>query len=175
METRSSNARICLHFRSMIEKRQLLRGLACVLVMGVVGLVIGCGGGDSTAGETSLPSTPLTKQQFLKRANATCLKNLEEKDAALQKAFSNHQGAPSEKQLESLAIKAVIPAYNNLVEELGQLSPPSGDANEIEGILADYDTELKQVEDNPREFIQSEPFKDANEAAKAYGLETCSL
>jgi len=146
-----------------------------LLAMALAGLVIGCGGGDSTTGATNASSAPLTKQEFLKQANATCVKNLEEKDAALRKAFSEQQGTPSTKTLEALAVEVVLPAYENLVEELGQLNPPSGDAAAIDGIVADFETELKQVKKSPNKMIQSEPFKKTDEAAKNYGLETCSF
>jgi hypothetical protein len=165
------------------KKRWLSRGFSgLLLAMALASLVIGCGSGDSTTSTTanateatSASSAPLTKQEFLKRADATCVKNLEEKDAALQKAFSEQQGTPSKKELEALAVEVVIPAYENLVEELGQLNPPSGDAAAIEGIVADFETELKQVEKSPGMMIQSEPFKETDEAARNYGLETCSL
>jgi ABC-type phosphate/phosphonate transport system substrate-binding protein len=158
------------------EKQRLLRRLGTLLLaMALTGLAVGCGGGNSTTEATSASSAPLTKQEFVKRADATCLKNLEEKDAALQKAFSEQQGVPSKKELEALAVEVVIPAYANLVEELGQLSPPSDDTAAVEGMVADYERGLKQVEEDPRQLISSEPFKETNEAARQYGLETCSL
>lgn len=158
------------------KKRHLSRGLSGLLLATVLAsLVIGCGSGDGTTEATSASSVPLTKQEFLKRAEATCVKNLEEKDVALKKAFSEQQGTPSKKELEALAVEVVIPAYANLVEELGQLSPPSDDAGGVESMVADYEQELKQVEENPQQLISSEPFKETNEVARQYGLETCSL
>jgi hypothetical protein len=156
-----------------------LRVLAAALLVALSAvLVVACGEGDSTGADTTA-STPLSKNEFLKRGNAACVRGLKDKDTAVQDAFkkleARGQEEPSTKDFEAVVREAVIPNYESLLDDLSQLQPPARDTATVEELMGKYRAALSKIERDPRQALAAEPFRSGNEAAKSYGLESCLL
>ena len=145
-------------------------------------LFSGCGGSDSSnasATSESANSAPLTKKQFVAQANQICQKGLEEKDEAVNKAREELPAQvlknPTPQSLAIFVEQTVIPAYQDLIDQLNQLDAPKGEEAAIEEIMTKYEASLKIIEAQPAKAVKITPFVTADEAAKAYGLEGCRL
>lgn len=147
------------------------RGVASIAASSLLMLLgVGCGGGDA---EPAVD--PLTKPQFMKQANAICEKELREKDEAVQQAFSKaaKAGQPSQRALEGIVSRVVLPSFEKTTNELAELTPPAKEADTVEGILRKFKEVLKETEEDPGRMLTADPFIPASEAAKAYGLTAC--
>src|ERR1043165_10088772 len=94
-------------------------------------LFSGCGGSDSSnasATSESANSAPLTKKQFVAQANQIGQKGLEEKDEAVNKAREELPAQvlknPTPQSLAIFVEQTVIPAYQDLIDQLNQLDAP---------------------------------------------------
>jgi hypothetical protein len=159
------------------------RGIAVLVVVAlfaVAALVAGCGSDSSTsAAATEESSAPLTKADFVKQATQICHQGVKEKEKAvsdlLEKTASQKGGASSQ-DVKGLMEDSVLPTYSDVVDQLGQLSPPKGDQAKLDKILQKYEAALKSVEADPAKAAEGEnPFAAADEGAIAYGLEACRL
>jgi hypothetical protein len=154
-----------------------LKAAAVVSAVAVTAFsVVGCGGGNDTTAEAT--AAPLTKSQFIKRAEGICQRGLEKKDEQIQ-ATAERVGttvlAGSPKELRKLAEVALIPAYTGLITELKALNPPSEDRATVAKILDEYDAALQATEKEPLLVAQKNPFTPPDEAAASYGIANCRL
>jgi len=143
-------------------------------------IVAGCGSGGGTgAAATDESSAPLTKKRFVTQASQICEQGLKEKDAAvssaLQELASEAKGAPTSQQVGKMVEEKVIPAYDKLVEQLSGLGAPKGDEAKIKKMVGEYEAALQATEAEPAKATKENPFAGADEAAGAYGLESCRL
>jgi hypothetical protein len=141
----------------------------------------GCGSsgsGASTGAGTASTPTSTSKSQFVKQANAICAKRLKEKDQGIKEAFASSSKrqvlSPSPAYLQHLAEEALLPPYRRLLSELQTVGLRSGDTA-VKRIVAEYAADLERAEEEPRRMIATSMFKDANNAAEAYGLARCTL
>lgn len=122
---------------------------------------------------------PLTKKQFVAQANQICQKGLEEKDEAVNEAREELPAQvlqnPTPKALAILVEQTVIPAYQDLIDQLNQLDAPKGEEAAVEKIVTKYEAGLKIAKALPGKAVDKNPFEAANQAAEAYGLEMCRL
>jgi hypothetical protein len=145
--------------------------------------ISGCGSSDSgsTAAATSesAGSGPLTKKEFVAQANQICQEHLKEKDKAVTTALKElpRQAVqnPNSKALAIFVEQTVIPPYEELIEQLGQLNAPQGEEAAVGKIMTKYEASMKLIEAQPAKAVTKNPFVSADEAAEAYGLESCRL
>jgi hypothetical protein len=131
--------------------------LICALISGFYGA--GCGGS----------SDPLTKAEFTEEANSICREAEAERNEALRQAADSNQG------LAALANEALAPA-EEMIEELEDLSPPTGEAKEVEKMIQAYKAGVAEVRGdpaNPETAISA--FAEANQLAESYGLTDCVI
>ena len=142
--------------------KAILAGVCCV---GAVGLVLGCGSGEGEA-----TSVPLTKAQFIKKAQAICdqVRN-EAQDAAATREKA--EGKPLD--IDVAFKKVVGPSLQREAAKLGALSAPEEDKAELAHMIenlamgaAAYATGRASVQS----ISHIESFKNE---AKAYGLQAC--
>ena len=121
------------------------------------------------------PAVALSKGEFVKQATSICEKRGAEKDTAVQQGLAQLNGStPSTHDLEGLADLA-IPAYRKMADELAELRPPVSDTRAVDAFLRRLQTAVKTIEKSPARLVHGEPFTSANGAAKAYGLDGCTL
>lgn len=143
---------------------------ALALVVSLFALV-GCGGGGSTE---------LTKAEFVAQGNKICRTAVQQKDrdvaAASAKLLAEGESyGTSRRALEDVVLNAALPPVEDMVGELGELSPPSEDEEAVAQIVSKYETALKKAEDQPANLGRVNPFTPATKAAHAYGLNECTV
>jgi hypothetical protein len=149
------------------------RILGAVLAGAVLPVVIGCGGGDATG---SGPE-PLTKAEFVKRASAICSSVEARRTAAFESASENGKNflAGSKKELADLIASAGLPLYEEIIEELAALQPPSKDQAEWQAIISRYEKALAEAEAAPAKQIASDSFLPVRDAVEKLGVKNCTL
>jgi hypothetical protein len=145
-----------------------------VLCLLAVAVFAGCGSDDNTNAAAEEAEAPLTKAEFVKQAEQICTKGLKEKEQAVSAALK--KGAASNpKGIEKLVEETIIPSYQRIVEQLGELGVPKEGEAEVEKIVSDFESALDTVESEPVKASKKNPFLTVDKAAADYGIETCSL
>lgn len=135
----------------------------------LMGVAIGCGGSDETSS--------LTKAQFIKQADAACARA----DAAQSKALAAY--AKSESKLpsskagqEEIVMKIGLPPVEVGVEEISALGAPDGEEDEVDALIAAWETAIEDAEADPLTVTKpaGNPFNEADKLAAAFGLKGCS-
>lgn len=145
-------------------------------------------GGDSTGSTDGADSTgsgadgnsssaPLTKAQFVKKADAIC-ENVPVRYRKLLGEFEKEQkkqGKPKPSVAES-NLAAAVPPLPEAAEELEALNPPSGDEQKVEAMIAALDAAAEGLEKKPNSALSGpqSPFDEFQKLTKAYGLTACS-
>jgi hypothetical protein len=142
--------------------------IAAVLVMGLV--LVACGS-DSSSTDTTGTATALSKSEFLKQGNAICAKGNKATNQLVNQTFTNGQ-KPTQAQLQQFTTQ-VVPIVQGQIDGLRALGAPSGEEQQVNKILDDAQSALDKVQNDPSQFLNGDPFKQANQEAKAYGLTAC--
>ena len=158
--------------------------LAVALAAGLV--AAGCGDDDDdTAATTSAATTtgatgatgatgePLTKEQFVTEADAICKAGDKKIDQAANETFSG--GQPSQQEQEQFVTEDVVPNIQAQVDGIRALTPPEGDEEDVAAILDAAQAAIDQVQSDPGALTEGsdDPFTEANQLAKDYGLKVC--
>ena len=139
------------------------------LVVASAAIAVGCGSSDSD----STTSEALSKSEFLKQGNAICKQGNQEINAAFNDAFGGGS-KPSQDEIDQVVTDTVVPSIQGQIDDLSALTPPSGDEDTVNNILDEAQTALDQVKDDPSAITgKDDPFAQANQDAKAYGLTVC--
>lgn len=136
--------------------------------------VSACGTGDGSASADAAPS----KAAFIKTADAICVKA----DAAQTKALAhfkkvNSLASKNTRWSEQAVVRAGLPAIRVEAEELGTLTPPSGDEAAIEAIVKGIEEGVKKSQAKPILLLQTNsagPFTATVKAAEKYGFKACA-
>jgi hypothetical protein len=141
--------------------------LACVAA--------GCGDDDKGSPDDD---KPVTKAAFITSADALCTKTNAEitKAAAKLRKKSQKDGTLPKRDVVNFFSGTSLPAYDDLVRQLGALTPPKGDEAKIDGLLATLASAIDTVKDDPEKFASTaakDPFADFNTRARAYGMKVC--
>lgn len=151
--------------------------------------VAGCGGGDSsgtgasTAGSGGDGTTtntsgssgkPLTKAEFISKSNAICQevpKNFSAKLTTLEKENGSKKPPKAEENL-----KAAVPPLYTAIQELEALTPPKGEEEMAEEVIAALEVAAKGLEEKPTSELAGpkSPFNEFQEVSKKYGLTSCT-
>ena len=139
--------------------------LAAILVMGLA--LAACGSSD----DTSSTATALSKSEFVKQGNAICAKGNKSTNQIANQTFTNGQ-KPTQAQLEQFTTQ-VAPIIQGEIDGIRALGIPAGDEQQVNKILDDAQSALDKAKKDPSVFVNGDPFKQANQEAKAYGLTAC--
>lgn len=159
----------------------LILALVCAL------LVAGCGGSDSDTssgtGSTTVAAVtgPLTKAEFIKRADEICKKADKSVDFRApmyreihEKELSKLGPIPAEEKMIRVFI---FPSIRKQVREIEALEPPVEDEKKIQRILTAIEVGMKKAEKEPyivsQEVRGKYPFVEVEGLARAYGFEEC--
>jgi hypothetical protein len=145
--------------------------IALIAVVALAAGQYGCGSGGDTG--TAAEGPPLTKSQFISKADAICRAALKGKDEKVRAAAEEEGGNGSPQELAKLVEGVVLPIYQETVAELKNLNPPGEDEAVIGKMMDEYEAGLQQAEANPVEAVTGNPLAQADAAAENYGLEYC--
>ena len=140
-------------------------GVLAVLALAAAG----CGGGATTGAEA-----PLTKAQWILKADSICSRGGAETQAAAAKQFSGKQ--PSAKDQVGFISDTVLPAVQDEIDQIRQLPAPTGDESRVKAILDAAQRGIDAGKKDPAALSDpSKPqaFAEANKLATAYGMKVC--
>jgi hypothetical protein len=127
-------------------------------VLALAAIAAGCGSGGSD---------PLTKAEFIEKADAICTQarnRIKKESAAVTKEA---QGA-------EVSEKIVLPNVQIQAEELRDLEPPEADEDQIEAMLDRLEAGVEKGRQEPESLLSADsPLIKANEMAEKYGLKVC--
>jgi hypothetical protein len=157
------------------------RAFVLGVAIAVAALATGCGSsgsGGSTesvgSGEITVETGSLSKADFITRADAICAQSrteLEHKYGAILKVNGSSQGGVA----DEIVNEALVPAYEQQIDEISALGAPSGDEKEVTAYLEAIQLGLEEAQANPAKTVQRlTPFGKAIIRAKAYGLKGCA-
>lgn len=176
---------------------RFLRGMP-VLLLAFVLLLPGCGGskgGESTdaqakqqPSEEQASTQPqpltgtLTKAQFLKKANAICVKGTAAMGKGDSAFWSKHRPAgekpPSQALTNELQVRVILPVRKRELRQIRALGLPRGDEQRMETILEAWQEGVAKGEQDPRSLDAGGPefaFYKAYSMGIDYGLKKCWL
>lgn len=151
--------------------------LTCIA--GIVASMIGCGDDDSASSADAIKTSSLSRAEYVKKATAACSR--EEKDvlkkASAYIAKEESEGLPAP-VLEANVVKEIlVPAVEAKTAVIRRLGAPSGDEEQIEGMLELQEEGIDQA----KELEKIEPgktaidlFADGDKKFAAYKLTRCS-
>jgi len=130
--------------------------------------LFGCGGGEEQ----------LTKAELIEEGDKICKQAVERRTAGVEAVFSERKksGKPLRKEDgEELISKVVVPAVDEMVEELDQLSAPEEDQEEFKAIVKSFEETAAKAKADPATAISAaEPFSKPDKMAAAYGFKDCA-
>lgn len=160
--------------------------LALALAAGLI--AAGCGDDDDETTTTSSTTTaatgatgatgaatgePLSQAEFIKEADAICAAGDKKINAAGQQLGP---GKPSDQEFEQFTTETLVPEIQAQIDAIRALTPPEGDEDEVSAILDAAQGAVDQLDQDPsllNEQSGDDPFKEANQLAKDYGLKEC--
>lgn len=145
------------------------------LIVAIALIATGCGGGD---GEDTVTASPLTKAEFIGKADEICARD-RRKIAKELETYPAKQGSGEGKDQEDLLTEAIrevfLPSLQAKVDEIRALGAPAGDEQQVEAFLNAMQDAIDAMEERSIETlgqfaVQLEP---AGELARAYGFNAC--
>jgi hypothetical protein len=142
-------------------------------------LVAGCGGGSSDgAGEGTTSS--LSKAEFVKQADAACVKRQEEARGEFiaygeRVSKSGETTAEKEAHVATVAETIVMPELQQEIEDIRALGAPKGKEGEVEALLVALEEGVDKARAHPKRSIveSAKLLEPAGELARNLGLKIC--
>ncbi len=138
-------------------------------VVAVALVVVGCGSSDS--------APPITKAEFIKKADAACKKGEEQIQADFAVYVKEHENGktPTKDRYAELVETILVPNATQEVEDIDALGAPNGDEEQVDAMLTAFEEAVQIAEDEPQAVIKDSEkvFSKSSKLAKAYGLKVC--
>jgi hypothetical protein len=156
--------------------KRKLAGAAITMLL--AGLAAGCGS-DGDDADTSTTPTPLTKAEFIARADRICAatdQQIEREAGKLRETARKAGDQLAVSLVKQFLEKTSLPAYESMLGKLRALTPPKADERTIDGYVAALASAIDTVKADVERYSRSDspdPFGDANRRAKAYGMKVC--
>lgn len=153
--------------------------MALVAVV-VLWVASGCGSGSSsgaTSSEsttTAAPTTPLSKPEFARRANAICRNAAAQRREAQKEAIAKGEEVARSEEAK-VAMEALVAPVGSMTEELAELGAPKGEEKQVEAIIAAFEAGIESLEANPVSSHAATAFARADKLAVEYGLTDCVI
>jgi len=150
--------------------------------LGVIALLPGCGNGDSNdfrvRASTTVSVAPITKQQFLKRANAICRHAWSEVLGNYASYSRRHSSELDEKTLFAKSLRATfLPGFDfHAFDRIYDMGAPRSQKKSVESVIGALQRAIEFGQrririDGLAEFATV--FQDYNVKAHKYGLDDC--
>jgi hypothetical protein len=155
--------------------------LAFVIALVVLASAGGCGDdseGDANGADITVETGSLSKAQFIDRVDSIC-KEVRRKFNREFIAFAARveaNASETESQGRAKLIRTIlIPAYEDLIQQVSDLGAPSGDETRVSEFLDSMQGTLDEADADPQGFFAtSNPFRNPAKLAVAYGLTGCA-
>jgi hypothetical protein len=157
--------------------KRKLAGAAITML--VAGLAAGCGGDGGGATTTAAGGAPLTKAQFIARADAICLATvarIRSGAAGMRAEEAKSRRLPPTDQIARFLKDTSLPAYDEMLDKLRDLTPPKRDEKAIDAFVGSLAGAIDTAKADPAKYATPsarDPFDDANARAKRYGMKAC--
>jgi len=147
-----------------------------VITVAAAVLAAGCGG-DGGDTETDA-AEPLTKAEFITRADQICGATQQQIQAAATRLrnIGSKSGTLAVPIVAQFLEKTSVPAYEAMLGKLRALQPPPADEKAVDGYVAAVAGAIDSVKADPVKYSKNsspDPFDTANSRAKAYGMKVC--
>jgi hypothetical protein len=127
-----------------------------------------CGGGGSTG------SSEITREAFVKQADAICSKATTKVSKGLQEEGKSLNGKQLDQGGEERILATLTgPAIVQMSEELSDLGAPTGQEARVEAFVSEYEAAGKRLEAEPKSGLEEDIFSGAAVKANAYGVKAC--
>lgn len=150
--------------------------LSALTLSAVALAAAGCGGDDEASTTTGAQSFE-DAASYRAAADKICRQSERELNKAAQSAFPDlgPNGEPSPDQAAEFATNVIVPDYQDQLDQLRALSPPSEDAGQVEEILNTFERGIAEVENDPESIVQGPPpaIEEAGNLARDYGFDDC--
>ena len=148
--------------------------LALIAVATAALLFAGCGSGSNDSGS----GKPISKEEFIAKADAVCKKGTERLQKAIFSALKNPQSLTKVSEAEQIRIvtTAMVPNVSQEVKELRALGIPDGDEEKVDAMIMALEEGVETAEQDPRAVTKSSDavFGISSRIAAEYGLKACS-
>jgi hypothetical protein len=175
----------------------LLSSLGALAIAAAVALgVAGCGGGSDSSSsssestgattaaagggkqtKTAVHSSSLSKEEFVEKADAICVREKTKGLEAMGAYAKEHQGAAGQSKAEVIgeAIQKVfLPSVQAQVDQIRALGAPEGEEQEVEAVLVALEEAVEEASHGtPSSARFSQSFANAGALATEYGLTSC--
>jgi hypothetical protein len=146
-------------------------------LLGVLAITLVAAGCGSSSDDSTSASTALTKPELIKQGDAICEKGNKAIEEEAEE-FAEENGIDTEKptkaQQEEVVVDVVAPGVRKQVEEIGDLTPPSGDEAEIEAMVSSVEAGTEEMESDPAKLIEgTNPLAKGSKLARSYGFTEC--
>jgi hypothetical protein len=156
--------------------------LVVVATVAALLIVAGCGGsGDSSGGsEVTAQTGSLSKDEFVKKADAICEAARTEFLAKYTSFVEAHKAdignAQKEKELIGEMVETLLaPNIEGQVEQISELGAPNAYAPEATSFLSALQKRVDELQGNPTEVSATPyPFKKAEDIAAKAGMKGCA-
>lgn len=147
--------------------------------------LVGCGGGSQgDAGQITVTTGSLTKDEFAKQANEICRKARHQYSRAfkgkaelvnqeLAQADPAEQAQLARAAQQRLVDNITSPHFEDLIDQISSLGAPSGDEESVTDMLSALQQGIEDLQAHPAKLLEL-PFERASSLARAYGLDTCA-
>jgi len=136
-----------------------------------VALIAGCGSSNTTS------TSSLTKAEFIKQADAICLKStkgIEADFSSFAKERGSFKNAASSKSMAEFSSSTILPALSSEAEKLRALGAPGGEEDDVDAILTPFEVGIEERENAGVSGHGANPeIAKANKLAAEYGLKVC--
>jgi predicted small lipoprotein YifL len=113
---------------------------------------------------------PLTKADFIKKADAICQKTNDKLDAA-SAGLNDDSGMGG---MAKFVTETAIPEVKAQVAAIRKLTPPKADADTIDAVLDEVESAIAKIAKDPMILMKDGIFDKADKMAKDYGFVTCA-
>ena len=131
-------------------------------------LAIGCGDDEEKS---------VTKAEYISQADAICKQQNEKKDAELSEAFEELQKrktAAGRADEEKIIGDVALPPIAEMTEEVADLPLPAEQGDEAKKFVEEMETAVSEVEEDPAQALNGEPFGKAKARATRFGFKDCN-
>jgi NH3-dependent NAD+ synthetase len=148
------------------------RVLSGAAIAALVLIVVGCGGG-----EDSSDANAISKQAFIKKADAVCQQSNKRMEAAFVDFLNAHKNIkkPSRSDYERLVGEVLVPNIRREIKEIQALGTPEDDGDRVDAMVDALEEGVETAENNPKAVANSSDavFGIASRLAGEYGLTVC--
>jgi len=139
----------------------------------LLALLAGCG---SSSDDSS--AAALTKSQFIAQGDQICQKAHQQRDEVFKQLLAENGNKPplGKAEQEEVILTKILPPWETMTAELGELGVPSGEEEQAEAIVDGYQETVDTMREDPGSALETSgatSFAEADKLAKQFGFKVC--